>query len=200
MNLSFVERFERVPTHNLVGPAVPEHDRAAAIFALRNHTLEGVVLHRMIFDLDGEAAGGGIEAGPFGHRPALHDAPELQTEVIVQMTGGVLLDDERESATEARHDHAAPRLRGNAEVALATILGELPSDRGRCRHSVIVRPSCAAHASRGPAARQRPPSRRANGSSPDSGSPGAGPSGPRPASLPAPSAPSLQPSSPSTSP
>src|SRR5204863_9253777 len=118
----------------LVRAAIPEHDRAAAVLAAWDHAFEGVVLDRMILDFDGEAACGGIEARSLGDGPAPHDAGELEPEIVMEMAGGVLLNDEAQRPREAGHDHAPARLRGHVEVAFTSILGEFPSDRGRCGH------------------------------------------------------------------
>ena len=58
---------------------------------------EAAVLERMVLDLHREPLVRRIEARPLGHRPALQHAVELQPEVVVQMAGGVLLDDERQA-------------------------------------------------------------------------------------------------------
>ena len=64
-------------------PAIPDHDGATAIFALRDGALEGIVFDRMIFDVHGQPLVTGIEARAAGYRPALHDAVELEPEVIM---------------------------------------------------------------------------------------------------------------------
>jgi len=61
----------------LVAPAIPKHDRAAAILALGNRALEAVVLDGMVFDFHGEPAHRRVVTRPFWHRPALHHAVEL---------------------------------------------------------------------------------------------------------------------------
>ena len=78
----------------LPGASVPDHDRAAAVFALRDHALERGVVERMILDLNGQRLHRWVEAGPLRHRPAFERAVVLQAEVVVQPAGGVLLNDE----------------------------------------------------------------------------------------------------------
>src|SRR5262245_43004806 len=110
----------------LPGAAVPDHHRAAAVFALRDGSLEVAVLERMILHLHGEALVGGVEAGPLGHRPALEGALELEPEVVVEPAGHVLLDHEGSRARAAPRGRRrfARRLRRGLEVPLATILAQ----------------------------------------------------------------------------
>ena len=72
---------------------IPDHHRAAAIFALRNGAFERVVFDRMVFDVNGKTLFGGIEAGAAGDRPALHHAVELEAKVVMQPGRVVFLDD-----------------------------------------------------------------------------------------------------------
>ena len=95
-----------------VRAAIPEHDRAAAVLALRDRSLEGVVVDRVILDLHREPLDGRIVARALGHGPALHHAVELEAEVEVEMTRRVLLDDEDELpalASRAPRCRMAPR-------------------------------------------------------------------------------------------
>ena len=46
--------------------AIPEHDGAAAVFALRDDPFEVAVFERVILDLNGEVFFAGHESGPFG--------------------------------------------------------------------------------------------------------------------------------------
>src|SRR5262245_51778060 len=110
----------------LPGAALPDHHRAAAVFALRDGSLEVAVLERMILHLHGEALVGGVEAGPLGHRPALQGALELEPEVVVESAGRVLLDHEgaRGRAPPRGRWGLARRLRRGLEIALATILAQ----------------------------------------------------------------------------
>ena len=48
----------------------------------------------MVFHLHGEALYRRVQTGALGHSPALHHAVELEPQVVVQVTGGVLLNDE----------------------------------------------------------------------------------------------------------
>src|SRR5262245_24914791 len=77
---------------------IPDHDRAAAILALRNSALELVVSNRMIFHFDSQALLTRHKAWSARHRPALHHAVELQTQIIVQPRCGMFLNDKRVAA------------------------------------------------------------------------------------------------------
>ena len=73
---------------------VPEHDGAAAVLALGDDAFEAAVLHGVVFDLDGEALVGDDVAGALGDGPAFEHAVPAEAEVVVEVRGGVLLDDE----------------------------------------------------------------------------------------------------------
>ena len=75
---------------------VPEHDGAAAVLAFGDDAFEAAVFHGVIFDLNGEALVFDDVAGAFGDGPAFEDAVPAETEVVMEMRGGVFLDDERE--------------------------------------------------------------------------------------------------------
>src|SRR5215467_12853643 len=98
--------------------AIPDHDGAAAIFPLRDGSLEGVVFDRMIFHVDGKAFFARHETRAAGDRPTLHHPVELEPQVIMQTPGGVLLDDELISLGSMR---APPRFRGDVELALPAV-------------------------------------------------------------------------------
>src|SRR5206468_6850761 len=101
---------------------VPQHDRAAAIFALRDRPLEGAIVERMVLGTHGKAVFARIEARALGHRPALEHAVELQPKVPVKPGGVVLLDDKAVAAFSLGHLKLAPaRLLRLREVALAVV-------------------------------------------------------------------------------
>ena len=77
---------------------VPDHDGAAAVLALGDDAFEAAVLDGVVFDLDGEAALLRVIAGALGDGPALEDAAPGETEVVVEVRGFVLLDDEGKAA------------------------------------------------------------------------------------------------------
>ena len=81
----------------LPGALVPDHDGAAAVLALGDDAFEAAVLHGVVFDLHGEALVGDDVAGALGDGPGFEDAVPAEAEVVVEVRGGVLLDDEGES-------------------------------------------------------------------------------------------------------
>src|SRR5207342_2846563 len=109
-----------------VGAAVPQHHRPSAILALRNRSLEGVVLDGMVFDFHGEASYGRVVARSLRHGPALHHAVQFETKIEVERTRGVLLHDEtKPSFLGACRALASARwLGGFREVTLASVFGE----------------------------------------------------------------------------
>ena len=109
-----------------VGAAIPKHDGAATVLALRDRALEGVVVDGVIFDLHRESLHRWIKAGPFRHRPAFHYAIELESKIEMQVTGGVFLNDEAKASSASRFcGLLARRFFGATEITLAPILGEL---------------------------------------------------------------------------
>ena len=75
-------------------PLVPEHHRTAAIFTLGDRAFKTGIGQGMVLGPHRQPLVIGIEAGPLGHGPALEDTVQLQTEIIVQPAGSVLLHDE----------------------------------------------------------------------------------------------------------
>ncbi len=73
---------------------IPDHDGASAVLAFGDDAFEAAVLHGVVFDLDGEAFVLDDVAGALGDGPAFEDAVPAEAEVIVEMRGCVLLDDE----------------------------------------------------------------------------------------------------------
>ncbi len=73
---------------------VPHHDRAAAILAFGNHAFKLEIFEWMVFDVDGKSLLGWVEAGSLGDGPTLEHAVQLQTEIVVQSPGLMLLHDE----------------------------------------------------------------------------------------------------------
>ena len=73
---------------------VPDLDRARAVLPLRDLTLEGRVLERVILDMDGEVLLARLERDAFRHRPGRQRAVSLEAEVVVQPARIVALHDE----------------------------------------------------------------------------------------------------------
>src|SRR5262249_25142620 len=90
------------------------------VLALRDRPLERSVLERVVLDVDGEPLLRRIEARPLRHRPALEDAVELESEVVVEPARGVLLHAEEEPVRTPLRDRALG-LGGAAQVALLPV-------------------------------------------------------------------------------
>ncbi len=71
--------------------------------------LEVAVLERMIFDVDGEPLVGHVVGRASWHCPGREHAVHLEPEVVVQLTRGVLVDDEQMARDGRDRPH---RLRG----------------------------------------------------------------------------------------
>ena len=80
----------------LPAAAVPQHDRGAAVLAPRVAPSKSV-LDGMVLGTHREALVGGIEARAARHRPALHDAVELEAKIVVETAGVVHLHHEAPS-------------------------------------------------------------------------------------------------------
>ena len=99
-------------------PAIPDHDGAAAILALRDRAFECVVFDRMVLDVDGKSLFVGIEARAAGHGPTLHHAVELEPQIIMQPPRGMLLN---HIAVTAGRRLSPSRLRGHVELSLFAV-------------------------------------------------------------------------------
>src|ERR1700704_1563292 len=73
---------------------IPEHDASSAVLTLWDRPLECVVVDRVVFDLHCQALHRRIEAGALGHGPALHHSIELESQIEMEITCRMLLDDE----------------------------------------------------------------------------------------------------------
>ena len=113
------------------GALVPKHDGASAVLACGDDAFEAAVLHGVIFHLDGEALVGGDVAGAFGACPTLEDAVPAEAEVVVQVGGGVFLDNEGVLLTADFWTGLCSTsgwLGGDGEVAHLAVAGELYVD------------------------------------------------------------------------
>ena len=77
--------------------AVPNHDGASAVLALRNGAFEVAVIQRMVLDLDREPLVMRIEGRALGDGPGLEDAVQFEPQVVVQMRCRMLLNHEAEA-------------------------------------------------------------------------------------------------------
>ena len=103
---------------------VPNDDLAGAVFALRDNAFERAVVERMILDHHGETFFTVVEGRAFGDGPGLEDAVQLQTEVIMQTAGVMLLDEERERSGPPG-GLGERRLRRQREVTLIVIFRQV---------------------------------------------------------------------------
>ena len=99
-------------------PAIPDCDRAAAVFAGRDGAFERVVFDRMVFDMDRKPLLAGVETGAARHCPAFHHPVQFKPQVVVQSTGSMLLNHVKVAATSSL---AAPRLWRDAELAFFAV-------------------------------------------------------------------------------
>src|SRR5206468_7517158 len=134
---------------HLVDALVPDHHRAATIFALGDHALEARVFERLILDLHRETFLARIKGRTLRHRPRRHRVADLEPEVVMQRRRAMLLDDE--AATRRRSCTTRRWLRRTREVALALVLGE--PDARRALRSWDASPPSRQSAPYGPASR-----------------------------------------------
>ncbi len=73
---------------------IPDDHLARAILACRNRSFKFVVGDRVVFDMHRHTLHFRIKAGPFGHRPALHGAVDLNTKIVVQSPRPMFLNHE----------------------------------------------------------------------------------------------------------
>src|SRR5207244_1684334 len=72
LRVSLAQRLDGIGRRRIVGrirAPIPEHDGAAAVLALRDGSLEGVVVDGVIFHFHREALYRRIDARPFWHGP-----------------------------------------------------------------------------------------------------------------------------------
>src|SRR5204863_281166 len=73
---------------------VPDLDRPRAVLAGRDLAGEGGVGERVVFHVDGEGPGAGLERHSLRDGPGRQSAVALEPEVVVKPAGVVALDDE----------------------------------------------------------------------------------------------------------
>src|SRR5262249_18732562 len=76
IEVAFFKSLVRI-TFRVPRPAIPDQPGAAAIFPLRDGSLESVVFNRVVLDVDGETLLARDQAWPARDRPALHHAVQL---------------------------------------------------------------------------------------------------------------------------
>src|SRR5205807_9897879 len=92
MKLSFAKGFEWLLSVNIVGAAIPNHDRAAAVLPLRNNSLKAFIIDRMIFDFDGEMFFAFLPRQTLWQCPRFQNALHLEAKIVMQAARGVFLN------------------------------------------------------------------------------------------------------------
>jgi len=121
---------------------VPDHHRACTILSGGNRAFERAVIEGMILHMNGEAPIGGVKTRTSCDGPALEHTIELQPEIVMEPTGGVLLHDE--AVARALTDFGS-RLRRLIEMSLALVFRELAGAERRdapCPRRRLRRFSC----------------------------------------------------------
>jgi len=125
MQVAFVDVLRALAFDRCPGTAIPQHHRAAAIFALGDRALEIGIGHRMTLGPHRKPLVGGIGARPRGHRPALEHAVRLEPEIVMEPCRVMLLDDEAvPRLTFLAFRDLARGFGGQLEIALLPIWGE----------------------------------------------------------------------------
>ncbi len=127
--------FVIAPLFDVIAAGIPDRHRARTVFAGRYRTLEGAVFEGMILRLHREMIAFRLGRHTLGKSPADEHAVVLETEVIVQVAGVVLLDDER-SPIAGRRMLGRHGFWSLLRVAHAAIFGE-PVRGGRRRAEVV---------------------------------------------------------------
>src|SRR5262249_10279377 len=127
---SFAPIFERNPF-----AAVPDDYAARAVVAGWDHSLEVAVLERVIFDSDRESLVVLIVARTAGDGPRSEHTVHLEAEIVMKLSGRVLVHDE-ESSRHGRH--GADRLGRAVRRPLRAIGAEAVGLRRRWRRVVVA--------------------------------------------------------------
>ena len=108
------------------GAAVPHDDCPRAVIPRGDDPLEVRVLERVVLHLDGHPPVGRVVGRALRHGPAAQGAVELEPEVEVQASGGVLLDDEQPGSERVLRGvaGAAERLGRAPRIALLPVAVE----------------------------------------------------------------------------
>src|ERR1017187_247394 len=125
LNLSILQRFVHIGSFRLPGSLVPQHHYSRSIFAGRDYSLKFGILDGMIFRLHREALYRRIERGTFRDCPREENTAPLQTKIVMQMRGDVLLHNVNQRVISLLlHIACAARLWCRAEVTLLAVLFE----------------------------------------------------------------------------
>jgi len=78
----------------VVRPVVPDQDAAGSVLPFLDLPFESGIVEGMIFDLHREPLHRRIHDGFLGHGPALEHSAHLETKIIVEVSGVMLLNHE----------------------------------------------------------------------------------------------------------
>src|SRR5205807_1130340 len=98
-------------------PAVPKHDAAAAVLALRDVAFEIAVTDGMVLNHRCEVLHGRIERRAFRDRPRFQRAIDFEAEIVVQPACVMPLNEETTRLSFTLLGLTGLRLRSSAEIA-----------------------------------------------------------------------------------
>ena len=127
MEAAFFQRLERLLAVHIIVAAIPDHDSAAAVVALRDHALEILVIDRVILDLDREMFFAPLPGDALGHGPGFQNAVHLQPEIVVQPARVMFLNDEARRARDPLRPRLflrAARLGGDGKISFPLVFGQ----------------------------------------------------------------------------
>jgi hypothetical protein len=105
------------------GAAIPYHHGAAAVLTLRNGAFEVAVVQRVVLDLHRKPLVVWVQRRAFCDGPGLENPIEFEAQIVVQVRGRMLLDDE--TKTLCGFDfYTAAWLFGLREVSLGAVFCE----------------------------------------------------------------------------
>lgn len=117
--------------------AIPKHDGASAIFALRDRAFKVTVVEGMVFDLDRQPLVGRIERWAASDGPGFEDAIKLQSQIVMEASGIMLLDDEPKAVRRPNID-VAGRFFGFLKIALSLISRNLARHHASPASAVVL--------------------------------------------------------------
>src|SRR5437773_12320858 len=103
-----------ISSSNSYETPIPDHYRPRSVFSFRNDTFEIGIFQRVIFSHRGKPLHAGIKCRSLRHRPRDQHTVNCKAEIIVQMAGIMLLDNEGLSA--------AGWLRSSPKIPLLAVL------------------------------------------------------------------------------
>ena len=124
MKPALLERVHWVLAIDVVIALVPHHDSSSAVLPLWNDSFESRVFDGVIFHFYRQMLFTFLPGKAFRHSPGLQDPIHFQTEVVMQSSRVVFLNDKPGRAfDELRQGLPAFGLRGDGEISLFLVLG-----------------------------------------------------------------------------